>query len=80
MDSLRVTVRYHGPETHKHIVDYLQGKHGALDRTPGQISRAVSCSSIGAAMTAHHPDLRSPRIAGSSSSKAARSSLKLSEG
>lgn len=35
----RVTVRYHGSETHKHIVDYLQGKYGALDRTPGQISK-----------------------------------------
>ncbi|MCC6139571.1 MAG: hypothetical protein IT389_03025 [Nitrospira sp.] len=34
----RVLVRYHGKETHEHILAYLQTQYGPLDRTPGQIS------------------------------------------
>ncbi len=34
----RVTVRYHGKESHEDIVSYLQAKYGPLDRTPGQIA------------------------------------------
>ena len=34
----RVTIRYHGLEAHRQIVDFLESKHGALDRTPGQIA------------------------------------------
>jgi len=36
---VRVTIRYHSPESHKQIVDYFQAKYGPLDRTPGQISK-----------------------------------------
>jgi hypothetical protein len=34
----RVTIRYHGLDTHKQIVEFLESKHGPLDRTPGQIA------------------------------------------
>jgi hypothetical protein len=34
----RVTIRYHGEETHQQIVHFLESKHGPLDRTPGQIA------------------------------------------
>ena len=34
----RVTIRYHGLEAHQQIVTFLESKHGALDRTPGQIA------------------------------------------
>ena len=34
----RVTIRYHGLEAHQKIVTFLESKHGALDRTPGQIA------------------------------------------
>jgi hypothetical protein len=34
----RVTIRYHGLDTHRQIVDFLESRHGALDRTPGQIA------------------------------------------
>jgi hypothetical protein len=34
----RVTIRYHGLDTHRQIVEFLESKHGALDRTPGQIA------------------------------------------
>ena len=34
----RVTIRYHGIDTHRQIVEFLESKHGALDRTPGQIA------------------------------------------
>jgi hypothetical protein len=34
----RVTIRYHGLDTHRQIVEFLELKHGALDRTPGQIA------------------------------------------
>jgi hypothetical protein len=35
----RVVIRYHGQATHDQIVAYLQSRYGALDRTPGQISK-----------------------------------------
>lgn len=34
----RVTIRYHGLDTHRQIVEFLESKHGPLDRTPGQIA------------------------------------------
>jgi hypothetical protein len=34
----RVTIRYHGKDTHKKILAYFQSKYGPLDRTPGQIA------------------------------------------
>ena len=34
----RVTIRYHGSDTHRQIVNFLESKHGPLDRTPGQIA------------------------------------------
>ena len=34
----RVTIRYHGSESHQQIVGFLESKHGSLDRTPGQIA------------------------------------------
>lgn len=34
----RVTIRYHGTDTHKQIIDYFQTKYGPLDKTPGQIA------------------------------------------
>lgn len=37
----RVTIRYHGKETHQQIVNYFQAKYGPLDRTPGQFSRGA---------------------------------------
>lgn len=35
----RVTVRYHGKETHKKVLDYLQQELGPLDRSPGVVTR-----------------------------------------
>ncbi len=34
----RVTIRYHGLEAHQQIVNFLESRHGELDRTPGQIA------------------------------------------
>ncbi len=34
----RVTIRYHGKETHKRLLAHFQSKYGPLDRTPGQIA------------------------------------------
>jgi len=34
----KVVIRYHGSDTHKQIVRYLETRHGELDRTPGQIA------------------------------------------
>ncbi len=34
----RVTIRYHGKETHRQIVAYFQSKYGPLDRTPGPMA------------------------------------------
>ncbi|HET9961534.1 MAG TPA: hypothetical protein VFQ34_04315 [Nitrospiraceae bacterium] len=36
---VRVVIRYHGKATHDQIVNYFQSQFGALDRTPGQISK-----------------------------------------
>ena len=37
----RVTVRYHGKETHKKVLDYLQQELGPLDRSPGVATRGL---------------------------------------
>jgi hypothetical protein len=37
----RVTVRYHGKETHKQVLDYLQRELGPLDRSPGVVTRGA---------------------------------------
>jgi len=34
----RVTVRYHGKETHEQLLAFLQSRYGPLDRTPGQFA------------------------------------------
>jgi len=34
----RVTVRYHGKETHDQLLAFLQSRYGPLDRTPGQFT------------------------------------------
>jgi hypothetical protein len=34
----RVTVRYHGKETHDQLLTFLQSRYGPLDRTPGQFA------------------------------------------
>lgn len=34
----RVTIRYHGKETHDGLLAFLQSRYGPLDRTPGQIA------------------------------------------
>jgi hypothetical protein len=34
----RVTVRYHGKETHDQLLSFLQLRYGPLDRTPGQFA------------------------------------------
>lgn len=38
----RVTIRYHGKETHNQILAYLQSQYGELDRTPGQMVRGLN--------------------------------------
>jgi|KBSMisStaDraftv2_1062788.scaffolds.fasta_scaffold18975_4 hypothetical protein len=38
----RVTVRYHGKETHDLVMAYLQSQYGQLDRTPGQMVRGLN--------------------------------------
>lgn len=37
----RVTIRYHGIDTHRQIVAYFQSTYGPLDLTPGQITRGA---------------------------------------
>ena len=34
----RVTIRYHGKETHDQLLTFLQSRYGPLDRTPGQFA------------------------------------------
>jgi hypothetical protein len=34
----RVTVRYHGKETHDQLLTFLQSRYGPVDRTPGQFA------------------------------------------
>jgi hypothetical protein len=38
----RVTIRYHGKETHNQLLAYLQSQYGQLDRTPGQMVRGLN--------------------------------------
>lgn len=38
----RVTVRYHGKETHDLVMAYLQSQYGQIDRTPGQMVRGLN--------------------------------------
>ena len=38
----RVTVRYHGEDTHKKILAYLEGEFGLTDRLPGQMLRGLT--------------------------------------
>ena len=38
----RVTIRYHGKETHTQLLAYLQSQYGQLDRTPGQMVRGLN--------------------------------------
>lgn len=38
----RVTIRYHGKETHNELLAYLQSQYGQLDRTPGQMVRGLN--------------------------------------
>jgi hypothetical protein len=38
----RVTVRYHGKDTHNQVLAYLQSLYGQLDRTPGQMVRGLN--------------------------------------
>ncbi len=33
-----VIVKYHGSDTHRRVVEYLQARFGPLDATPGQIA------------------------------------------
>lgn len=37
----RLTVRYHGKDTHTRVMDYLQREYGPIDRTPGAITRGA---------------------------------------
>ena len=34
----RVTVRYHGKDSHDQLLTFLQSRYGAIDRTPGQFT------------------------------------------
>lgn len=38
----RVTVRYHGEETHKRIMLYLEREFGPIERIPGQMMRGLN--------------------------------------
>ena len=38
----RVTVRYHGEETHKRILAYLEREFGQTERLPGQMLRGLN--------------------------------------
>ena len=38
----RVTIRYHGKETHTQLLAYLQSQYGQVDRTPGQMVRGLN--------------------------------------
>jgi hypothetical protein len=38
----RVTIRYHGKETHNQVMAHLQSQYGQLDRTPGQMVRGLN--------------------------------------
>ena len=38
----RVTIRYHGEETHKRILAYLEGEFGHTEHLPGQMLRGLN--------------------------------------
>ena len=38
----RVTIRYRGEATHKHVIAYLEQRYGPLDKTPGQMVRGLN--------------------------------------
>jgi hypothetical protein len=38
----RVTIRYHGKDTHAQLLAYLQSQYGQVDRTPGQMVRGLN--------------------------------------
>lgn len=38
----RVTIRYHGEETHKRILAYLEGEFGRTEHLPGQMLRGLN--------------------------------------
>ncbi len=38
----RVTVRYQGEKTHRHILQYLEQQFGAIERLPGQMMRGLN--------------------------------------
>jgi hypothetical protein len=38
----RVTIRYRGEATHKHVLNYLERTYGEVDRIPGQMTRGLN--------------------------------------
>ncbi|MCP9438494.1 MAG: hypothetical protein NNA20_01875 [Nitrospira sp.] len=38
----RVTIRYQGESVHKHVLDFLETRYGALQRIPGQMTRGLN--------------------------------------
>ena len=38
----RVTVRYHGAETHSQVLRFLEQSYGAIERLPGQMMRGLN--------------------------------------
>lgn len=38
----RVTIRYHGSDVHKQILNFLETRFGRLDRIPGQMARGLT--------------------------------------
>jgi hypothetical protein len=38
----RVTIRYQGETVHKHVLSFLESRHGTLQRIPGQMARGLN--------------------------------------
>lgn len=38
----RVTIRYHGSDVHKGVLNFLETRFGRLDRVPGQMARGLT--------------------------------------
>lgn len=38
----RVTVRYHGAQTHSQLLRFLEGSYGVIERLPGQMMRGLN--------------------------------------
>lgn len=38
----RVTIRYHGSDVHKQILNFLETRFGRVDRIPGQMARGLT--------------------------------------